>query len=106
MSNANQQKQGASRKHEAAFQTFPVESGKIASDLTGRFPIRSSKGNQYVMVVYIHDPNVILAIPLKDRTQTSLINAYTGLYDQIKHKGFTPHLHICDNECLEAFKKF
>ena len=105
-SHHKQQDQRPSQKNEAVFQTFPVETGKIASDLTGRFPIRSSKGNQYVMVAYIHDPNVILAIPIKDRTQTSLVTAYTDLYNQIKHKGFTPHLHICDNECPEAFKKF
>ena len=56
--------------------------------------------------MYIHDPNVILAIPLKNRTQTSLVNAHSILYEKIKEKGFNPRLHICDNECPEAFKKF
>ena len=101
-----QSKVCSARKNEAVFKTFPVETGKIASDLTGKFPVRSSRGNQYLMVVYIHDPNVILAIPLKDRTQLSLITAYTKLYEKITAKGFVPRLHICDNECPEAFKKF
>ena len=65
-----------------------------------------SRGNQYLMVVYIHDPNVILELPLKDRTQSSLIATHTKLYKKIVEKGFVPHLHICDNECPEAFKKF
>ena len=106
MTENNQPKQCVTRKNEAVFKTFPVETGKVASDLTGRFPICSSKGSKYVMVVYIHDPNVILAIPIKDRTQTSLVSAYTNLYEKIQNKGFVPQLHICDNECPEAFKKF
>ena len=104
--NKQQPKSCYARKNEAVYKTFPVETGKIASDLTGRFPVRSSRGNQYVMVVYIHDPNVILALPLKDRTQSSLIAAHTKLYDKITEKGFVPHIHICDNECPEAFKRF
>ena len=103
MTENKQQKQCVTQRNEAVFKTFPVEMGKVASDLTGRFPIRSSKGSQYVMVVYLHDPNFILAIPIKDRTQASLVSAYTNLYKQIKNKGFVPQLHICDNECPEVF---
>jgi hypothetical protein len=42
-------------------------SGQIFSDQTGRFPVISSKGNQYIMVVYDYDSNHILAEPLKSR---------------------------------------
>ena len=82
------------------------ETGRIATDLTGKFPVRSSQGNQYIMVVHIRDPNIILAVPIKNRTQNTLLQAYEKLYDQINEKGFCTNLHICDNECPEAFKKF
>jgi hypothetical protein len=32
-----------------------VDQGQLYTDLTGKFPVRSSKGNYYVMVCYIYD---------------------------------------------------
>ena len=92
----------------ATFKTvdFKDATGKISTDLTGRFPVRASTGAQYLMVVHVRDPNVILAFPLKNRSQTCLMEAYNVLYDKIIQKGFTPVLHICDNECPNTFKKF
>jgi hypothetical protein len=34
-----------------------VDQGQLHTDLTGKFPVRSSKGNSYVMVCYIYDCN-------------------------------------------------
>jgi hypothetical protein len=34
-----------------------VDQGQLYTDLTGKFPVRSSKGNSYVMVCYIYDWN-------------------------------------------------
>ena len=47
------------RHHEFCIKTVELSS-KIYSDQTGRFPLTSSKGNKYVMVVYDHDSNAIL----------------------------------------------
>ena len=41
--------------------------GKIFTDQTGRFPITSSTGNQYVFVLYNYDYNYIHAISIKNR---------------------------------------
>jgi hypothetical protein len=48
-------------------------SGQIFSDQTGRFPVTSSKGNQYIMVVYDYGSNHILAEPLKSRSEHELV---------------------------------
>jgi hypothetical protein len=32
-----------------------VDQGQLYTDLTGEFPVRSSKGNSYVMVCYVYD---------------------------------------------------
>jgi hypothetical protein len=42
-----------------------VDQGQLYTDLTGKFPVRSSKGNSYVMVCYIYDCNYIKVVPMK-----------------------------------------
>jgi hypothetical protein len=34
-----------------------VDQGQLYTDLTGKFPVRSSKGNSYVMVCYVYECN-------------------------------------------------
>jgi hypothetical protein len=45
-----------------------VDQGQLYTDLTGKFPVRSSKGNSYVMVCYIYDCNYFKVIPMKSRS--------------------------------------
>jgi hypothetical protein len=45
-----------------------VDQGQLYTDLTGKFPARSSKGNSYVMVCYIYDCNFVKVIPMKSRS--------------------------------------
>jgi hypothetical protein len=42
-----------------------VDQGQLYTDLTGKFPVRSSKGNSCVMVCYIYDCNYVKVIPMK-----------------------------------------
>ena len=98
-------KQPSARTNLVTFGTRDV-TGEIATDQTGKFPVKSSKGNQYIMVAYVRDPNVIMAQPIKNRTEKELVNGYSTLYERLKQKGLTPLLQICDNECPAAFKNF
>ena len=41
-------------------------------DLTGRLPHTSSRGNQYILVVYDYDSNAILHCPLKNKTAAEI----------------------------------
>jgi hypothetical protein len=41
-----------------------VDQGQHYTDLTGKFPVRSRKGNSYVMVCYIYDCNYVNVIPI------------------------------------------
>ena len=45
--------------------------GKIYMDQTGRFPVTSSKGHQYILVLYDYDANAILTEALRNRTATA-----------------------------------
>jgi hypothetical protein len=45
-----------------------IDAGQIYTDQTGLFPMISSKGNKYIMVLYEYDGNAILTEPIKNRT--------------------------------------
>jgi hypothetical protein len=50
-----------------------IDAGHIYTDETGRFPVVSSKGNKYIMILNGYDSNAILAQPIKDRTPPWII---------------------------------
>jgi hypothetical protein len=53
-----------------------IDAGQIYTDQTGRFPVVSSKGNKYIMILYDYDSNAILAQHIKDRTAPELLKAF------------------------------
>lgn len=87
-----------------------TELQKSYSDQTGKFPVQSSRGYNYVMVVYDYDSNAILSTPLKTRQAGELTSAWTKLHSRLQLNGYAPTLHILDNECSDelkqAFKKY
>ena len=54
--------------------------GQVHSDLTGRFPIPSSRGYHYLLVVYDYDSNSILFTPTKSRKAEELLRAYQSIH--------------------------
>jgi hypothetical protein len=57
-----------------------VDQGQIYTDLTGKFPVRSGKGNSYVMVCYIYDCNYVKVIPMKSRSASEWVKAYDSVH--------------------------
>jgi hypothetical protein len=41
-----------------------IDAGQIYTGQTGKFPVVSSKGNKYIMILYDYDRNAILAQPI------------------------------------------
>jgi hypothetical protein len=78
---------------------------KSYSDQTGKFPVQSSRGYNYVMVLYDYDSNAILSQPVKTRQASELTQAWAALHSQLQFNGYAPYLHILDNECLDELKK-
>ena len=56
---------------------------KSYSDQTGKFPLQSSRGYNYVMILYDYDSNVILSKPLKTRQASELTTAWSSLHEQL-----------------------
>jgi hypothetical protein len=83
-----------------------VDQGQLYTDLTGKFPIRSSKGNSYVMVCYVYDCNYIKVIPMKSRSASEWVKAYDIIHQELTGKGFKPKLQTLDNEASAALKIF
>jgi hypothetical protein len=46
-----------------------IDAGQIYTDQTGCFPVVSSKGNTYIMVLYEYDGNAIFTEPIKIEPQ-------------------------------------
>ncbi len=80
--------------------------GQVHSDLTGRFPIPSSRGYHYLLVVYDYDINSILFTPTKSRKAEELLRAYQSIHQRLLKAGCRPQLQRLDNECSQAFKDF
>ena len=68
------------------------------TDLTGRFPMRSSMGNQYILVGYHYDGNCILGHAVKDRKATTLTAAWQLLHSTFAQAGVAPKTYVMDNE--------
>jgi hypothetical protein len=76
--------------------------GQLYTDLTGKLPVRSSKGNSYMMVCYIYDCNCLKVVPLKSSSASEWVKAYDSIHQELTVKGFKPNLQTLDNEVSTA----
>jgi hypothetical protein len=84
-----------------------VDQGQLYTDLTGKFPVRSSKGNSYVMVCYIYDCNYIKVVPMKSRSASEWVKAYDSIHQDLTVKSFkrisSPSMMSLINWCRLTF---
>jgi hypothetical protein len=83
-----------------------VDQGQLYTDLTGKFLVRSSKGNSYVMVCYVYACNYVKVIPMKSRSDSECVKAYDTIHQELTVKGLKPKLQTLDNEASAALKNF
>ncbi|KAI2511404.1 hypothetical protein MHU86_3015 [Fragilaria crotonensis] len=77
---------------------------KSYSDQTGRFHVPSSRGNNYIFVLYHQDTNSIHAVAIPNRQAASIRNAWETTHKLLLRQGHPPDLHILDNECSQDLK--
>ena len=77
-------------------------------DLTGRFPRKSLRGNECILIGYHYDANHIKAIPIKNRRGPTTTEAWEKLHHDFKKAGASPKTCVLDNEkskdLLESFE--
>ena len=86
--------------------TAKLATSFIASDQTDTFPRMSNRGNTYICVFYMYDPNFIKGIAIKSRHRSELLGAYKQVYKWHKSRGFKPKLHRMDNETSSHVEEF
>jgi len=78
-------------------------------DLTGNFPKRSSRGNEYILVGYHYNANHIRGIPIKNQQGPTIKEALEQLHQDFKKAGVALQTYVLDNEkskdLLESFAK-
>jgi hypothetical protein len=83
-----------------------IDAGQIYTDQTGRFPVVSSKGKKYIMILYDYDSNAILAQPIKDKTAPELLRAFQVMEQELVARGLEPKLMKLDNEASKLLKTY
>ena len=88
------------RKHKVGVSVFKFDelNRMISTDLPGRFPIKSARGNSYILVMYCYTNNAILAEPIQSRLATDIEKGYNKLYKKLLLSGIIPVLQQMDNE--------
>ena len=72
---------------------------------TGRFPVRSRSGNQYLMVAYHCDTNATLIEPFQTREDRHCIPAYTRIMTRLKTRGHIIDHQVLDNEASKEYRR-
>jgi len=101
------QQEPANTKTNIIFATIldpKLDTGLSYSDLTGRFPVQSSRGNNYILALYDYDSNAILVEPLRNRQDTTILAAYQKSLDTLRRAGCPPKVHRLDNEASKLLK--
>jgi hypothetical protein len=83
-----------------------IDAGQIYTDQTRRFPVVSSKGNKYIMILYDYDSNAILAQPIKDKTAPELLKAFQVMEQELVARCLKPKLMKLDNEASKFLKMY
>ena len=79
-----------------------TKEGNIYSDLCGRFPTASSRGGEYIYLMYVYNCNSILNIAIKNISDNDMIRAFTSLTEDFKGQRIHPVFHFMDNESSTA----
>ena len=90
----------------AMHQVAPDKSDWAYGDLTGRYPLQSSQGYNYVLVVYHYDANAILVEGLRNREKATIMNGYKVIHERLKLCGCKPWLQVLDNEVSQLLMDY
>ena len=102
---APEQAPGNDKTH-LVFMTLAEVDGQLFTDQTGRFPVTSNRGNNYIVIFCLVDANYIKSYPIKSRHRTELLKAYTDVYQYLRIRGYRPQLHKLDNETSKDVEQF
>ena len=74
------------------------------SDLTGQMPIKSRRGNKYMLVSVYN--NYVYNIPMTGKSGPEYVKAYKELFAHFKKRGVKPKAQRIDNETSRALTNY
>jgi hypothetical protein len=78
---------------------------KLFTNDTGRSPVRALSGNQYVMIAFHANGNLILQQAFKSKSNCHRLAAYNTIMTQLVVRGLSVDLQILDNKASAAYKE-
>ena len=57
-------------------------------------------------IAYIYTINAIIIRPMKSRSDACMVAAFEDIYGYLQAKKLAPKLHVLDNECSKAVKRY
>mgnify|MGYP003325311313 CR=1 FL=1 len=82
------------------------KAGTIYVDLTGNFPLRSLDGHMTVFILYDWTTNAILAEPIRDAKDETMVDTLKKQVEYLSARGFKPQFNIIDNVASKAVKAY
>ena len=80
--------------------------GTMYTDLTGKFPVRPYKNNQYVFVAYFYSLNAIIVRPMPNHTDALMVATFKDIIEELKSCGHQLQLNGMDNECFKVVQQY
>ena len=76
----------------------------IATNLTDRLPVTSSRGNKYLFSLYEYNRNSILVLPIKKKMNKDFIHVFQNVHEHLTIRGLNPNYMQLDNEASPIFQ--
>ncbi len=87
----------------AAFADKPT--GLLYTDLTSTFPFISLNGKVCFLIVYHYKSNTILALPIANFTNETILTVYKHQFELLESRGHKILLNIMDNQASRVIKR-
>jgi hypothetical protein len=78
---------------------------KLFTDNTGHFPVRARSGNQFIMIAFHANDNLILQQAFKSKSNHHSIAAYNTIMMRLAARGLSVDFQILDNKASAAYKE-
>ena len=67
--------------------------GTIYTDLTGVFPVTSTRGKKLLYIAYSYDANGILWETMKSKNNSEMSRVFKTVYEKLEKRGIKPKFH-------------
>jgi hypothetical protein len=78
---------------------------RLYTNDTGHFSVRARSGNQYIIIAFNADGNLILQKAFKSKSDPHCIAAYNAIMTCLAARGLSVDLQVLDSKASAAYKE-